>query len=45
MLQRLRTVLWGWLVDPFRNRRMAAFWLVALLALVAPWLWFVLFGE
>jgi len=40
MLRKLRTVLWGWLVGPFRNRRTAAFWLVAALALGGTSAWF-----
>ena len=40
MLRKLRTVLWGWLVGPFRNRRTAAFWLVASLALGGTSAWF-----
>lgn len=32
MLRKLRTVVWQWLVGPFRHRRTTAFWLVTLLA-------------
>lgn len=42
MLRKLRTVLWQWLVGPFRHRRTTAFWLVTMLALGGTSAWFSL---
>lgn len=40
MLQKLRTMLWTWLVGPFRHRRTAAFWFLTAFALggASSWL-------
>lgn len=39
MLRKLWTVMWYWLIGPFRHRRTTAFWLVTVLALGGTSAW------